>query len=152
MIAHGNKANEDGNILVLSIGYVVVIVLAALLTVTLSGIYLERNRLINVGDAAALVASDYAAKTQYLASRGAPSEADRSGGATEAVASFLQDSGAASKFTKLELVAVDTSGATARVTLRSRRSVLAAFDLDGPGAFALTLSGTGVATAVVSGN
>lgn len=142
---------EDGNILVLAMGYVLVIVLAVLLTATLSGLHLERKRLLALADAAALVATDYVSGQTYLAALGPVNQQTSGPTLDQSVADFLSLSPAAQQFTGLQVLEVGQNG-TGQVTvsLTSKRSFLASFNLAGPNAFTAHLKATGIATSVQS--
>ena len=148
-----HEAHEDGNILVLAMGYVLVIVLVVLLTATLSGLHLERKRLLALADSAALVATDYVSGKNYLATLGTPDPRADTAGVDQTVSNFLNRAPAAQGFTGLQIAGVFQSGTgEVTVTLTSQRSFLASFNLQGPSTFTAHLKATGTATSLESGN
>ncbi len=148
-----HETHEDGNILVLAMGYVLVIVLVVLLTATLSGLHLERKRLLALADSAALVATDYVSGQNYLATLGTPDPRGGTASLDQTVSNFMDRAPAAQGFTGLQIAEVSQSATgQVTVTLTSQRSFLASFNLEGPSAFTAHLEATGTATSLESGN
>ncbi|XBH22335.1 pilus assembly protein TadG-related protein [Jonesiaceae bacterium BS-20] len=144
-----SETSEDGNILLLCIGYVLVIVLMVLLTATLSSLHLERKRLLSLADSAALVASDSLARQTYEAELAHTNPKPADSTATQDVKVFLAQASENSGLDHVHLIAVRTvaTGEVA-VELGTTTSVLTAFDLTGPKAFQVTMHATGHATAL----
>lgn len=64
--ASNSATREDGNILILGLGYIVVVLVVVLVLVHIGGLYLERKRWQSVADGAALVLSDARVVADYL--------------------------------------------------------------------------------------
>lgn len=118
---HRRAQGDDGQILLLALGYVVLALLLVTALVSASAVHLERKRLVQLADTAALDAADaldldVLYGTGVQAGSGAPlSDA----GVRRAVAAHLEGTGAGDRFHGLT-VAVPTGspdGQTAEVTL-----------------------------------
>lgn len=141
------KTGEEGNILLLAMGYVIVIVLAVFLTATLSGLHSERQRLIALADSAALVAVDQHSRSLYLAKLSSQAPPATEQEVVTAVRDFLASAPATQGFTNLGLVAVRLGPHSAvEVELSATHHILAAFDLTGRRGLTINLRAAGAAT------
>lgn len=141
------RSDEDGNILLLSIGYVLVIVLMVLLTTTLSSLHLERKQLLALADSAALVASDAVAKEIYQATLQNVAPDPNPAQVAREVTAFLAQASQNLGETNAHLIALHSQPTgEVSVELGLTTSVLAAFDLTGPTPFQIKIRATGYAT------
>lgn len=110
---------DDGQVLVLVIGVAVVAIAIAVTLAAVSGLLLERKRLVSTADnAAAFAAADLSADDVYRATDpenpGAPALTER--GVRASVAAHLAGSGITDD--PVEVVTVTTDGTSVTVTLR----------------------------------
>lgn len=109
---------DDGQIMLLTIGYVVVALLLVTAVVSASAVHLERKRLLALADNAALAAADQLDDGAYYGRPGAPGEhlvRLTPDGVRDAVDEHLRTS--PSRLTGLGVVDTWTDGRTAEVTL-----------------------------------
>lgn len=132
-------ARDDGQVVVLVVGAAVLAIAIAVTLAAVSGLMLERKRLVSVADnAAAFAAADVATPDFYrgMTSEGPTMPALTTRGATRSVEAYLAETPFA--IDGVELVGVITDGTAVTVTLRTTvRPWLV-------GAFADVLGGEGI--------
>jgi len=120
-------SGDDGQIMLLSIGYVVLALLLVGVVVSATAVHLQRKQLLILADLAALEAAD-ALDTSAYYTDAPPSEPSADSrlvrltpsGVADSVDAYLANAPAAERFTDLAVVeATTTDGRTARVTLRA---------------------------------
>jgi hypothetical protein len=111
---------DDGQVMLLAIGYAVIALLLVTVVVTASGIHLERKRLLALADLTALQAADALDLDAYF-SRGSDDDLVTLGDVQvrAAVTDFLTTAAADARLDDLELVEARTDGHTVTVTLRA---------------------------------
>ncbi|MEP7763365.1 pilus assembly protein TadG-related protein [Sanguibacter sp. 25GB23B1] len=118
--------SDDGQIMVLALGFTVVLLLLVTVIVSLTGIQLERKRLANLADNLALEAADSIDEGSIYGTGVPPSEAAEAPltdeGVRAAVAEYLAaNPGATIGLESVTIVSATTpDGRTARVVLASR--------------------------------
>lgn len=113
---------DDGQVLLLVIAYTTVAISLVLVVVSASAVHLERKRLLEVADGAALDAADEVDESIYFPGGAEPGSvplSDRS--VRDAVDGYLTDRGAYAEFDDLTIAAGTGSsdGRTAEVTLHA---------------------------------
>ena len=121
------SGDDDGQIMLLSIGYVVLALLLVGVVVSATAVHLQRKQLLILADLAALEAADALDPSAYYT--GAPASEPSAdaplvrltpSGVADSVHAYLANAPAADRFTDLAVVeATTTDGRTARVTLRA---------------------------------
>lgn len=124
-----DEGREDGQILLLVVGYALVAVLLVSVVASATAVHLERKRLLALADLVALEAADaldpalYYAGDQGVPGAGSPVVLTPDG-VRAAVESHLASAPEAARFRGLEVVEATTDdGRTARVTLRATADV-----------------------------
>jgi len=120
-------SGDDGQIMLLSIGYVVLALLLVGVVVSATAVHLQRKQLLILADLAALEAADALDTSAYYTgappsepSADAPLVRLTPSGVADSVDGYLEGAPAAERFTDLAVVeATTTDGRTARVTLRA---------------------------------
>ena len=120
-------SGDDGQIMLLSIGYVVLALLLVGVVVSATAVHLQRKQLLILADLAALEAADALDTSAYYTdappsepSADAPLVRLTPSGVADSVHAYLANAPAAERFTDLAVVeATTTDGRTARVTLRA---------------------------------
>lgn len=118
--------SDEGQIMVLALGFTVVLLLLVTVIVSLTGIQLERKRLADLADNLALEAADSIDESSIYGTEVPPSEAAEApltdAGVRAAVAEYLAaNPGAVSGLEAVTVVSATTpDGRTARVVLASR--------------------------------
>lgn len=123
--AHGGPGaahGEDGQVMLLSIAYALLVLLLVTAVVSATSVHLQRKRLLALADMAALAAAD-ALDPEVYYSAPVPGESLvrlTSPTVREAVVGHLDSSTEAARFDQLSVVEAGTpDGRTARVTLRA---------------------------------
>ncbi len=113
-------AGDDGQVMLLAIGYAVIALLLVTVVVTATGIHLERKRLLALADLTALQAADALDPDAYF-SRGSSDDLVVLGDAQvqAEVTDYLTTAAADARLAGLELVEARTDGRTVTVTLRA---------------------------------
>lgn len=106
--------NEDGQILLLGLGYVVVILLLLLVVVTLSAVHREHRELGRLADGVVLSAQDVVTEGRYYRKSGAQMTADARVAATQYLASVDARPG-----TRIVDLTVDANGSIHATIQRS---------------------------------
>ena len=112
--------DDDGQIMLMAIGYAIVALLLVTAVVSASGIHLERKRLLSLADLAALAAADSIDQHAYF-TRDPAGDLVRLADdevRTEVI-DYLTTAAPAADLDGVELLTVTTQGRTATVTLRS---------------------------------
>jgi hypothetical protein len=111
---------DDGQVMLLAIGYAVIALLLITVVVTATGIHLERKRLLALADLTALQAADALDPAAYF-SRGSGDELVVLGDAQvrAEVTDYLATAAADARLDGLELAEARTDGHTVTVTLRA---------------------------------
>ena len=116
---YDHQTNEDGQITVLIIGYILLSLLVIAVVTAVSAVYIEHKKLLSVADGAALSAADTFSVAAIDADGGEPAPTLDSQSVSGAAAAYLDRSGALPRFNNLGLD--PTTGApdsrTARVVL-----------------------------------
>ncbi len=112
--------DDDGQIMLMAIGYAIVALLLVTAVVSASGIHLERKRLLALADLAALAAADSIDRNAYF-TRDPAGDLVRLGDdeVHAEVIDYLAAASPGAELDGVELLAVATEGRTATVTLRS---------------------------------
>jgi Flp pilus assembly protein TadG len=140
----GNTAEterEEGSVLILTIGFVVVIMLFVGVVVDSSKLFLTRRALASVADGAALAAAQEVDIAEiYLSSAGATLPLSPATARAD-VDSYVRRAAAETGLTDLQVIAVDIVGQDVQVTIRGR-SVLPLISLatDGNAGVLITVS------------
>lgn len=105
--AHGGKgektAEEDGQITVLIIGYILLSLLVVAVVTGVSAVYIEHKKLLSVADGAALSAADSFSVSAMNAGGGEPVPALDSQSVSGAASAYLERSGSLLRFNELRL-------------------------------------------------
>ena len=117
------RRDDDGQVMLLSIGYGLLALLLVTVVVSATSVHLERKRLLDTADLAALAAADAIDVPAYYAGGPAPEGSLvrlTPAHVRAAVEAHLAASPEAARLTDLAIVeATTTDGRTARVTLRA---------------------------------
>lgn len=113
--------NEDGQITVLIIGYILLSLLVVAVVTAVSAVYIEHKKLLSAADGAALSAADSFSVASIDAGNGEPAPALESESVMRMAAGYLERSGAASRFKDLSI-----DPATGAPDSRTARVVLTA--------------------------
>ncbi|WP_299166774.1 pilus assembly protein TadG-related protein [uncultured Arthrobacter sp.] len=113
--------NEDGQISVLIIGYILLSLLVVAVVTAVSAVYIEHKKLLSVADGAALSAADTFSVASIDTGGGAPAPTLDSESVSRAAAAYLERSGALPRFNSLDL-----DPATGAPDPRTARVVLSA--------------------------
>lgn len=143
--------DDDGQVMLLSIGYGVLALLLVTVVVSATSVHLDRKRLLDTADLAALAAADAIDVPTYYA-RGPAPEGSLVGltpaSVRAAVEEHLLASPQAARLTDLAVVeATTTDGRTARVTLRSVARIPLLSEITAPWADGIPLQVTAQARA-----
>jgi hypothetical protein len=113
------KTAEDGQMIVLIIGYVLLALLVATVVVGISSIYLEHKRLLSLADGASLAAADSFTLGDVGSGGGGPAAVLGSDRVRHVASDFISRNPAAQRFDRLEVSAATGSpeGSTAVVVL-----------------------------------
>ncbi|WP_426003289.1 pilus assembly protein TadG-related protein [Paenarthrobacter sp. NyZ202] len=113
-------SNEDGQISVLIVGYLVLVLLVAAVVMAVSAVYLEHKKLLSLADGAALAAADTYGP-EALQAAGAPALSLTGDKVRHAVQRYLEASQAVPLHDRLEIApgTGSSSGGTAVVVLTS---------------------------------
>jgi hypothetical protein len=114
-------SDEDGQITVLIIGYILLSLLVIAVITAVSAVYIEHKKLLSVADGAALSAADTFSVASIDAGGGEPAPALESGSVSRAADAYLERSGALARFHNLGL-----DPATGAPDSRTARVVLTA--------------------------
>lgn len=95
--------DEDGQITVMVIGYMLLSLLVIAVVSAVSAVYIEHKKLLSVADGAALSAADTFSVATIDASGGEPVPALDSRSVARAAAAYLERSGALPRFNSLDL-------------------------------------------------
>jgi hypothetical protein len=115
------EGNDDGQITVLIIGYILLSLLVVAVVSAASAVYIEHKKLLSAADGAALSAADTFSVAAIGSEAGEPSPALDSGDVSQAAAAYLQRSGSLQRFNNLGL-----DPATGAPDARTARVVLTA--------------------------
>lgn len=96
-------AEEDGQITVLVIGYILLSLLVVAVVTAVSAVYIEHKKLLSVADGAALSAADSFSVASIDSIGGEPAPALDSRSVSSAAAAYLERSDALSRFNDLDL-------------------------------------------------
>lgn len=113
--------NDDGQITVLIIGYILLSLLVLAVVTAASAVYIEHKKLLSVADGAALSAADTFSVSSIEAGASEPSPALDAGSVAQAAAAYLDRSAAVPRFNDLAL-----DPATGAPDARTARVVLTA--------------------------
>ncbi len=115
-IRHGG---EDGQLIVLMIGYITVAMLVATVVMAATSVYLEHKKLLSLADAAAVAAADSFSLGQLDSTASTPTAVLSPGRVRGAALAYLEGSGAFGRVSGLSLAPATGSpdGATAVVVL-----------------------------------
>src|SRR5665648_624778 len=127
LMRRGPSGDDDGQIMLLTVGYVVLALLLVGVVVSATAVHLQRKQLLILADLAALEAADaldtgayYTGAPASEPSADAPLVRLTPSGVADSVDGYLTNAPAADRFTDLAVVeATTTDGRTARVTLRA---------------------------------
>lgn len=112
------EQHDDGQVLLLVLVYAAVSVSLVLVVVSASAVHLERKRLLEVADGAALDAADEVEESSYFRGGAEPGSVPLSDGSVRgAVEGYLAERGAYADFDDLTVEAGTSDGRTAEVTL-----------------------------------
>ncbi|WP_245580348.1 pilus assembly protein TadG-related protein [Arthrobacter castelli] len=111
--------NDDGQVMVLIIGYVLLSLLVVTVVMAVSAVYIEHKRLLSVADSAAVAAADTFSLGQVERSGSAPVTVLSDGAVADAVASYLNRTAASGQFHSLRVdpATGTTDNRTAHVVL-----------------------------------
>lgn len=98
-----NPDREAGQITVLIIGYILLSLLVVAVVAAASAVYIEHKKLLSAADGAALTAADSFGVAGIQPGRGEPAPALDSASVRSAAAAYLERSGAATRFNRLNL-------------------------------------------------
>jgi uncharacterized membrane protein len=98
-----NARNDDGQVAVLIIGFVMLSLLILTVVMAASAVYVERKKLLSVADGASLAAADTFALADVQGSAGAPVPTLSDGTVHSAVQRYLAATGAAGRFDGLSI-------------------------------------------------
>lgn len=98
-----NAGNDEGQVAVLIIGFVMLSLLILTVVMAASAVYVERKKLLSVADGASLAAADTFALADVQGSAGAPVPTLSDGTVQSAVQRYLADTGAAGRFDGLSI-------------------------------------------------
>lgn len=113
------SGHEDGQVMILIIGYVLLSLLVVTVVMAISSVYIEHKRLLSVADSAAVAAADTFSLGEIEMSGNTPVTVLTDGAVTDAVTSYLNRTAASGQFHSLNIVpATGTSDSrTAHVVL-----------------------------------
>lgn len=113
------KPKEDGQMIVLIIGYVTLALLVVTVVIGISSVYLEHKRLLSLADGASLAAADSYTLGEVAGDDGTPSAVLGSGRVRSVAADFIARSPSSARFDQLAVSAATGSpdGSTAVVVL-----------------------------------
>jgi hypothetical protein len=98
-----SKAVEDGQMIVLVVGYVLLALLVTTVVVGISSVYLEHKRLLSLADGASLAAADSFTLGDVGSDGGTPSAVLGSERVRNVAADFIGRNPAAQRFDRLEI-------------------------------------------------
>ena len=98
-----NARDDDGQVAVLIIGFVMLSLLILTVVMAASAVYVERKKLLSVADGASLAAADTFALADVQGSAGAPVPTLSDGAVHSTVQRYLADTGAADRFDGLSI-------------------------------------------------
>ncbi|MFP5311490.1 MAG: pilus assembly protein TadG-related protein [Actinomycetes bacterium] len=113
------KPDQDGQVLVMILGYVVLALLVATVVVGISAVYLEHKRLLSLADGASLAAADSYTLGEVASQGGTPSAVLNSARVRNVAADFVARSPASQRFSSLAVAGATGTpdGSTAVVVL-----------------------------------
>jgi hypothetical protein len=113
------QSNDDGQMIVLIIGYVTLALLLVTVVIGISSVYLEHKRLLSLADGASLAAADSYTLGEVAGNGGTPSAVLGSGRVRSVAADFIARSPSSARFSQLGISAATGSpdGSTAVVVL-----------------------------------
>jgi uncharacterized membrane protein len=111
--------DDDGQLLLLVLGYTVIAALLITVVVDVSQVYLSRRSLLAAADAAALSAANEPDLDAIYSGDGAAALPLSARGARRAVEQYAHDAALADRFRDFEVGSVVTDGAAVTVTLRA---------------------------------
>jgi uncharacterized membrane protein len=111
--------DEDGQMMVMILGYVVLALLVTTVVIGISSVYLEQKRLLSLADSASVAAADSYTLGEVATQGGSPSAVLSPGRVRNVAADFIARSPASQRFRGLAVTAATGSpdGATAVVVL-----------------------------------
>lgn len=109
---------DDGQLLLLVLGYALIAVLLVTVVVDVSKVYLFRRSLVAAADGAALSAANQPDLAAVYAGTGSTLPLSRAG-ARAAVEQYVADAQLRDRFRGFEVAAVDTDGVTVTVTFQA---------------------------------
>lgn len=163
------RSNEDGNILILGLGYVAIILVLLLVVLQLGSLYLYKKQLSSVADATALYLTDQRVAREYYAGTSAPSNESPKPAESEGEGDALSHSDAnyrdlareSERFAaraaqskglpEVSLESLSTQDGESRLRVAARFKVSAPYGLApsrGPEKFLVTLRGTSTAITI----
>ena len=118
-MSRSRSAGEDGQIVVLIIGFVLLGLLLATVVMAASSVYLEHKKLLSLADGASVAAADSFTLGELGSAAGTPTAVLDGGRVRSAAVDYLQRNGAFNRFSGLAVAPGTGSpdGATAVVTL-----------------------------------
>lgn len=113
------EADQDGQVMVMILGYITLALLVATVVVGISAVYLEHKRLLSLADGASLAAADSYTLGEVTAQGGSPSAVLNPARVRNVAADFVARSPASQRFSSLAVDAATGTpdGATAVVVL-----------------------------------
>lgn len=113
------EADQDGQVMVMILGYITLALLVATVVVGISAVYLEHKRLLSLADGASLAAADSYTLGEVTAQGGRPSAVLNPARVRNVAADFVARSPASQRFSSLAVDAATGTpdGATAVVVL-----------------------------------
>lgn len=117
--AQRRRSREDGQLMVLIIGFVLVALLVATVVVAASSVYLEHKKLLSMADGASMAAAGSFTLGQLESSSGTPTAILSAGRVRSATADYLNRNSAFARFSDLAVAPATGSpdGSTAVVVL-----------------------------------
>ena len=118
-VSRGTSRGEDGQLMVLIIGYVLLALLVTAAVAGASSVYIEHKKLLSLADGASVAAADSFTLGQLENSTGSPTAVLSAGRVRSTAADYLNRTGAFSRFSGLAVAPATGSpdGSTAVVVL-----------------------------------
>jgi uncharacterized membrane protein len=115
----GKRADEEGQMIVLIIGYVLLALLVTTMVVGISSVYLEHKRLLSLADGASLAAADSYTLGEVGTAGGGPSATLNSARVRNVASDFISRTPASQRFDELTVASATGTpdGSTAVVVL-----------------------------------
>jgi uncharacterized membrane protein len=114
-----SRGDEEGSILLLTLGFAVVALALVLVVTDASKVFLTRRSLVSVADGAALAGAQSLDRKAFYAGKSDTLPLDAAGAAA-AVRAYIDEAGPAQTYTDFELVSVAVTAGEVTVTVRAR--------------------------------